>query len=118
MDSIKFVNFYFASLECYSQAEGGCYFVYLKPAASFPLKYFTNGSSNAQHLDKDKIAEVGESLGLVLEHTEIECGTNDDGSPEMRKVRGIRSSAPEANAVYYLEEKPFESETTEWPQYE
>jgi hypothetical protein len=118
MESIKFVTFYSASLECYSQAEGGCYFTYLKPVACFNLQYFTNGSSHAGNIDKKLIEETADQLGLLLEGSEIQWGTNDDGSPNMRKVRGISSAAPEADGKWFFEEKPFENQTTEWPQYE
>ncbi|NCA22326.1 MAG: hypothetical protein EBS86_14460 [Crocinitomicaceae bacterium] len=118
MHSVKFVTFYSSSLECYSQAEGGCYFVYRKPVACFVLKYFTNGSSHAANIDKKLIEETADQLGLLLEGSEIQWGSNDDGSPSMRKVRGIRSAAPEADGEYFLEAEPFENETKEWPQYE
>lgn len=117
MDSIKFVTFYASSLECYSQAEGGCWFVYRKPVACFPLTFFTCGSRHAANLDKAQVQEMADTLNLTLNGSDIEWGKDEDGNPKYKKAN-LRSAAPDADGEYFLEAEPFENETKEWPHYE
>jgi len=112
---IRFVSFYYVTRECFSQAEGGCWFDYYVPVACFAIGHFTNGSPSVSKAQENiaGIQAEAERLGLILEGTEIERvggGT--------RKVNPISSVAAEANGRYHFEAVPFEMETKAWPHYE
>ena len=116
-----FVNFYRSDWEEFSPAEGGCYWMRRRPVASFPLSFFdgtgywghpSEGSTAQTTLERAK--EYGrDKFGLTFEGDEVE---RSDGSK--RKVWGLTSSRPEADAEVMLEQFPFQSAALVAPHYE
>lgn len=116
-----FVCFYRSEWLEFSPAEGGCYWMRRTPVACFPVSYFNgvgeyghpaNADADQQTLERAK--EYGrDKLGLTFEGDETE---RSDGSK--RKVWGLTSSRPEADAEVFLEPFPFQSASLVTPHYE
>ena len=116
-----FVCFYRSEWEEFSPAEGGCYWMRRTPLACFPVSSF-NGVGEYGHpadaaIDERTIWAAKEygrkELGLTFDGDETE---RSDGSK--RKVFGLRSSRPEADAEVMLEVFPFQSAALVTPHYE
>ena len=120
-EGVCFVNFYRSEWEEYSPAEGGCYWMRRTPLACFPLSYFdgtgywghpSEGSDAKTTLERAK--EYGrDKLGLTFDGDTINWGEGDT-----RKVRGLTSCSPEADAEVMLEAFPFQSAAMCRPHYE
>lgn len=116
-----FVNFYRSDWEEFSPAEGGCYWMRRRPVASFPLSFFdgtgywghpSEGSAAVTTLERAK--EYGrDKFGLTFEGDWLEREGYD-----RRKVWGLTSSRPEADAEVMLEQFPFQSAALVAPHYE
>lgn len=116
-----FVCFYRSEWEEFSPAEGGCYWMRRTPLACFPVSYFNGvgvyGHPDDAAADERTLAAAKEygrdKLGLTFEGDETE---RSDGSK--RKVWGLTSSRPEADAEVMLEAFPFQSTAMVKPHYE
>jgi hypothetical protein len=116
-----FVNFYRSDWEEFSPAEGGCYWMRRRPVASFPLSFFDGTgywghpfAASAAQTTLERAKEYGrDKFGLTFEGDEAE---RSDGSK--RKVFGLTSSRPEADAEVMLEQFPFQSAALVAPHYE
>ncbi len=116
-----FVNFYRSEWEEYSPAEGGCYWMRRTPIACFPVSYFNGvgvyGHPDDAEADKRTLEAAKEygrdKLGLTFDGDETE---RSDGSK--RKVFGLTSARPEADAEAMLEAFPFQSAAMCRPHYE
>ena len=117
---MKYLSFYSASMECYSNAEGGCYYVHTSPVACYPRRLFAaDAYDDTSPLDLEKVHAEADRLNLTLEGTEIYHYRDELNVVHYRKVRPISSCAPEANARFYDgETEPFENRTTSRPVYE
>lgn len=107
-------------MECYSPAEGGCWYVHLSPVACYPRRLFAaDAYDDTSPLDLAKVHAEADRLNLTLEDTEIFHYRDELNVEHFRKVRPISSCAPEANARFYDgENEPFENRTTSRPVYE
>jgi hypothetical protein len=116
-----FVNFYRSEWEEYSPAEGGCYWMRRTCIASFPVAYF-NGVGVFGHPDDAQADE--RTLDAAKEYGRDKFGLTFDGDltersdGSKRKVWGLTSSRPEADAEVMLEALPFQSATFTRPHYE
>ena len=116
-----FVCFYRSEWEEFSPAEGGCYWMRRTPLACFPVSYFNGvgeyghpANADADERTLEAAKEYGrKELGLTFDGDETE---RSDGSK--RKVFGLTSSRPEADAEVILERFPFQSATLTVPHYE
>lgn len=117
---MKYLSFYSASLECYSNAEGGCYYVHRSPVACYPRRLFAvDAYDDTSPLDVAKVHAEAERLNLTLEGAEVFLYRDELGVDVFRKVRGIRSCSPEADGDFYDgEDEPFENRTKSRPVYE
>ena len=116
-----FVCFYRSEWEEFSPAEGGCYWMRRTPLACFPVSYFNGvgeyghpANADADERTLEAAKEYGrKELGLTFDGDETE---RSDGSK--RKVFGLTSSRPEADAEVMLECFPFQSAALVTPHYE
>lgn len=116
-----FVSFYRSEWEEFSPAEGGCYWMRRTPLACFPVSYF-NGVGVYGHPDDAQADE--RTLEAAKEYGRDKLGLTFEGDwmeregYDRRKVWGLTSSRPEADAEVFLEAFPFQSTAMVTPHYE
>jgi len=116
-----FVSFYRSEWEEFSPAEGGCYWMRRTMVACFPVSHFNGVGYHGHPADADA---DNRTLEAAKEYGRKEFGLTFEGDwlerdgYDRRKVWGLTSSRPEADAEVFLEAFPFQAATMNRPHYE
>ena len=116
-----FVSFYRSEWEEFSPAEGGCYWMRRTMVACFPVSHFNGVGAYGHPADggaDDRTLEAAKEYGRKEFGLTFEGDWLERDGYDRRKVWGLTSSRPEADAEVFLEAFPFQAATMCRPHYE